>query len=147
MKVHQTAGAVLFNQDLDKVFLIHKKERDEWLLPKGHIEDGESVVDTAKREVYEETGYKKFVILGSTPVVKNEFEFEDKEDKKAKKIIALFTAILTSNDRDQTEEMKNEGLSGAWWPIEEAVEKAAHDDIREAIKKANEQVRDLSNNI
>lgn len=31
-------------------------QKDEWLLPKGHLEKGESTIDAAIREVLEETG-------------------------------------------------------------------------------------------
>ena len=32
--------------------------RLEWCLPKGHVEPGETLVETAEREVAEETGYR-----------------------------------------------------------------------------------------
>jgi ADP-ribose pyrophosphatase YjhB (NUDIX family) len=43
MKTHVTAGGVLYDPRQKKVYMIYKKERDEWLLPKGHVEEGESV--------------------------------------------------------------------------------------------------------
>jgi 8-oxo-dGTP pyrophosphatase MutT (NUDIX family) len=139
---HQTAGAVLFSPKLDKVYLIHKKERDEWLLPKGHIEDGERLVDTAKREVREETGYSNFVILGSIPFSQTEFEFDD-HGTPSKKIISFFCAVLIDEDRLATKEQEAEGLDGDWLTVDEAISKAAYEDIKENIKKAHEQITAL----
>lgn len=37
------------------IFCKHKK-RDTWEIPGGHREPGEIIIDTARRELYEETG-------------------------------------------------------------------------------------------
>ena len=46
------------------VFCKHK-ERNTWEAPGGHREDGEDILETAKRELYEETGAITFDI---TPI-------------------------------------------------------------------------------
>ena len=53
------AGGIVFRRDPDRIrYLLvkAKKQDDEWVLPKGHIEDGESPAETATREVLEESG-------------------------------------------------------------------------------------------
>ena len=43
--------------DQNRVLMIHKTDNDLWALPGGGHEPGESIADTAVREVKEETGY------------------------------------------------------------------------------------------
>ena len=145
MKTHTTAGAVLFNKEMNSVFLIHKIERDEWLLPKGHVEEGESLIASAKREVYEETGYKDFVILGQTPVTTNSFTYTDDEGEKNQKIIYIFVAFLLSDEVQPTKWQREEGLEGKWMTIGEALLKASHDDIKLAITQAHEKINNCRN--
>ena len=56
-----SAGGLLFRirpgRPLE-ICLIHLQLKDEWSLPKGRKDRGESVEETALREVYEETGWK-----------------------------------------------------------------------------------------
>lgn len=55
----QAAGAVLWRRGPDGgllIALIHRPRYDDWSLPKGKVEDGESHISCAYREVLEETG-------------------------------------------------------------------------------------------
>jgi 8-oxo-dGTP pyrophosphatase MutT (NUDIX family) len=67
------AGIILFNTEKDKVLLVCSKHFENgeliWSLPKGHLEDGETNWQTAKRETYEETGLN-IDILEQDPSVK-----------------------------------------------------------------------------
>lgn len=139
--IHQTAGGVLFSPDLKEVYLIYKETRDEYLLPKGHVEDGESISDTAKREIYEETGYKDFVLLGGEPLVTNSFKLPDGD----KKIVRFFVAVLLSDKRKHTKWMDDESLGGKWFTVDEAIDKAKYDDIKLTISKAKDVVKTLRN--
>jgi 8-oxo-dGTP diphosphatase len=60
----QAAGAVVWRQRGRKlqVLLVHRPRYDDWSWPKGKLEDGESLVACAVREVAEETG--THVVLG-----------------------------------------------------------------------------------
>jgi 8-oxo-dGTP pyrophosphatase MutT (NUDIX family) len=40
-----------------QVLLVHRLRYDDWSLPKGKLEEGESFEQAALREVHEETGY------------------------------------------------------------------------------------------
>jgi len=139
--IHQTAGGILFSQNLKEVYLIYKTTRDEFLLPKGHVEDDESIMDTAKREIYEETGYKDFILLGVEPLVTNTFKMPDGDTK----IVRFFIAIVMSDKRKQTKWMDEESLGGHWFNIDEAIDRAKYDDIKLTIKKARDVIQTLRN--
>jgi 8-oxo-dGTP diphosphatase len=50
----RAAGGVVLRGDA--VLLVHRPEYDDWSLPKGKLDPGESWEDAARREVEEETG-------------------------------------------------------------------------------------------
>lgn len=54
--------AVIIGRTEDKYVFCQHKDRNTWEVPGGHREPGEIILDTAKRELYEETGAVNFEI-------------------------------------------------------------------------------------
>jgi len=57
----ESAGGVVLNDD--GLILIVNQKRRSWSLPKGHLEKGESSLEAAKREIYEESGIKELTLI------------------------------------------------------------------------------------
>lgn len=73
------AGGVVFRFEKETPFYLlirPKKELDQWLLPKGHINSGESAADAAAREVREEAAVDA-EILGRIGVASFAYEGQD----------------------------------------------------------------------
>jgi ADP-ribose pyrophosphatase YjhB (NUDIX family) len=56
-KVSESAGGVVLNASGE--VLVVNQNGDSWSLPKGHLDQGESALEAAKREIYEESGVKE----------------------------------------------------------------------------------------
>ena len=52
-----TAGGIILNE-FNEVVVVNQNY-DSWSLPKGHVEKNETILDAAKREIYEETGLQE----------------------------------------------------------------------------------------
>jgi 8-oxo-dGTP diphosphatase len=55
--VQAAGGIVLRREETPLVAVVRLRKRNEWVLPKGKLDDGEKPRDAAEREVLEETGH------------------------------------------------------------------------------------------
>ncbi len=61
MKPRASAGGIIVGPE-GKVILV-EQHRNSWSFPKGGIEVGETELEAAKREIYEETGLKDITLI------------------------------------------------------------------------------------
>jgi len=104
------AGAILWRKEKDelKVLLIHRGRYDDWSWPKGKLDKGESISETAVREIKEETGLK--VSLG--PKL---FECKYELDNGAKKVVHYWSAKVTDTILSKQKFKPDEEVSSFKW--------------------------------
>ena len=125
----KSCGCIILKDD--KVLLVYEKSGKFWGFPKGHMEDGETEIQTALREVNEEVGLdveidetKKYTINYN---IKNEVN----------KTVVLYIAKPINTDiKKQESEIENI----KWCNYAEAIETLIFDDWKEMFKKV---IRDV----
>ena len=133
-KRETSAGGVVFRQTSEGVrFLLIKDPYKKWGLPKGHVDSGESLEETADREVTEETGLGDLVLHGSLGVIDWHFRFRGKLIHKCCHFY-LFEAP-TGSPCPQAEEGI---LACRWFAYAEAVKTISYENARHILKKAAE---------
>lgn len=129
-----SAGGVLVNEDKQQVLLVYKETTGEWLLPKGHMEEGETVEDTAQREIFEETGYKNEVKILLSVQIR-----PDVVDSSKSKVIFWFKSVLTGDEKTEETQEANENFTGKWFGKDEALSALKWDEDKKLIEKVFEQ--------
>jgi 8-oxo-dGTP pyrophosphatase MutT (NUDIX family) len=126
LRITHAGGIVYKMSDKRPLFLVvsAKGNPSHWVLPKGHIENGESPSDAAIREVMEETGVVAS-IAGTIGIINFK---TDKESVKAKFYLMKYIRegeIVIDEHREQK-----------WSTVEEAIDLLSFEDTRQLIRFA-----------
>ena len=116
------AGAVAVRNRCE-VLLVRASRRDEWVLPKGHIERGESAEEAALRELREEGGVAGRILRGLG--VRN---------FGPSKRVAFF--VVEATDTVETSESRQP----RWCSLDEALALTRYEDTRALLREAMQEV-------
>ena len=114
--------------------------KDVVALPKGNVDSGEKPVETALREVREETGLRATLVakLGD---IKYVYVRKWAGNEKVFKIVSFFLTRYQSGQIDDiTDAMRHEVRRAYWIPLEEAAAKLSYNGERTMAEKALEYV-------
>jgi 8-oxo-dGTP pyrophosphatase MutT (NUDIX family) len=129
----EQAGAVVFRRDgaespLRILIVRARKNPDDWIFPKGHIENGESPAEAAVREAEEEAGVTGRVVAALFPAVT--FSQGDRT-VRVHYFLVEFTGEVKARERREQ----------AWLPPPEALVRLTYASAQSLLEGALEKLR------
>ena len=133
---HTSSGGVIFKAKEDGIQVVlisHHNQKGKliWCLPKGSVEKGESLQETAIREVREETGIVGR-ILEKIGQIQYWFYSKEEETKIFKTVHFFLLEFLQGNESDHDSEVDE----ARWVALSEANGMLTHDSERQIMEKA-----------
>jgi len=116
-------------------FLLIRDPYQNWGLPKGHVERGETSDQTAVREVREETGIQELALQGPLDTI--DWFFREGPDLIHKYCHFFLMETTSAATKPQLEEGITECI---WLPLEDALSTLTYDNARAVLEAAGREV-------
>lgn len=130
MNIERCCGCIIINNN-DKVLLVLQRKSKCWSFPKGYVENNETEIETALREVKEETG------IDVNIEASKRYELTYKINNSTNKNVVYFIARpLNANVKIQEKEI----LDYKWCDINKVVETLTYENTKDLFKKV---IKDL----
>jgi len=132
-----TAGGIVFRHGEKGIeILLIQDAKDRWTIPKGHIEEGETAQQTARREIGEEAGLNEVDILGW--LGKIHFRY-----RRVDKLVLMTTQIYLVRAKGDTNAIKKEEwMNGIqWFKFHDALDAIEYEDIGKLMLLAMKRIR------
>lgn len=133
-----TAGGIVFRRTKNREveILLIQDAKDRWTIPKGHIEEGESAQQTAKREIAEEAGLTDTEVLSW--LGKIHFRY-----RRVDKLVLMTTQIYLVRAKGDTNAIqKEEWMNGIkWFSFHDALDAIEYEDIGKLMLLAMKKIR------
>ena len=130
VRVIEAAGGLLWRRSASgvEVVLVHRPLRDDWTLPIGRLEPGETVEACALREVAEETGRKcKLLDFVEVLVVAAD---DGLHRFNIYEMQAVSGEFVSNPETDEA----------PWLPIAEAIDRATYSNVRSLLTAASKRL-------
>ncbi len=133
MSMIHSAGAVLYTVLAgQRHYVLVREKNGSYGLPKGHVEPGETLAETALREVWEETGVRA-VLHSKEPAMVDEYPIAGGDIKRVSWFVAHYA--------DQTLDVDTTQVLGVMLlPLEGALNTLTYGSTREILRKVDQQL-------
>jgi 8-oxo-dGTP pyrophosphatase MutT (NUDIX family) len=132
---HISAGGIVYRWAgaHPEVILIARDGGRVWCLPKGLVEKGEGVRETALREVHEETGVRGEIV---SKIGRVNYWYVGREGEEPVRIFKTVHFYLMRYLEGDVQQHDWEVEEARWFPVEEAIRRATYSGEREMLEKA-----------
>ena len=149
MPKEKSAGAIIYRIEngVRYYLLLHYTpsepgKRGQWGFAKGHVEQGETDIETAKREIQEETGITDLKLIAGFKELekyffKKSYGLEGEARKKAPWVFKLVVFFLAET-RTKDVKISDEHIGFVWLPIQEAIKKTTFKNSKKLLKEADD---------
>jgi ADP-ribose pyrophosphatase YjhB (NUDIX family) len=136
-RVETSSGGVVFRRQCAALdFLLIRDPYDNWGLPKGHIEGGETAQDAAVREVQEETGLMQLGAVTQLPTI--DWYFRDRGRLVHKFCHFFLIECMSGEPQPQLDEGITECI---WCAPSVAIDTVSYANAREVLRAAAQWLR------
>ncbi len=137
-----TAGGIVYrhNKKGNVEILLIQDAKNRWTIPKGHIEEGETAQEAAKREIAEEAGLKDTDVI--CWLGKIHFRY-----RRINTLVLMTTQIyLVKANGDTMAIKKEEWMNGIkWFGFHDALDSIEYEDIGKLMLLAMKRIRQGKN--
>ena len=130
-------GVVIFRGKILLLYKNFKNRYEGWVLPKGTVEKGEKHVETALREVFEESGVKATVMRY---IGKSEYSFSVPQDVVEKEVYWYLMMADNYYSRPQREEFF---VDSGYYKYHEAYHLLRFSNEKQILERAYQEYLDL----
>jgi len=139
MSKEKSAGAVIFRKQEGKTYyLLLRYQVGHWGCPKGHIEKGERLEDTAQRETKEESGIEDIKMIQG---FKEQIKYFFKGDKG---MIFKEVTFFLFETKQKKIKLSLEHIDYKWLVFKDALEQITFKKTKDVLRKANSFLEKLS---
>ena len=133
-----SCGGILFFKD--KIVLLFHHKRKELVFPQGHQKGGETLKETALREIKEETGFQSLRYIRK--LGQHQYNFVQDDVKYYKTIHIYLFELLDKKHKKNTQE-PNEHFSNRFFSYQEAMNKLKWEADKKLLKKAKKYIDNI----
>ena len=138
MKEEKSCGAIIFRREGDDIYFLlvrYVNEPDYWGLVKGHMEKGETEIDTAVREIREETGITELDFLDC-------FRAKERYSPKEGVMKEVVFFLAETNEKDVKLE-PSEQDDYSWLRLDDAVKRLKFKNHKDLLRDAYQRIKEV----